>query len=100
MSKRNLRTSGCRIEGLSRAVDRPPEIGVPDRSRFEEVHPPAQEALQILEEAEESIRVLLVGHRLELHQEVEVTPLRVEVVPGRGAEQVQPRHTVLLAELP
>src|SRR3954469_10058174 len=100
MSKRNARASGCLIESPARPRDGLPEIGVLDRLALQEIDPPAEEGFQVRQQAEEAVRVLPGRHRREFHQEVEIAGLRIEVVAGRGAEEVQPFDPVLEAKLP
>src|SRR5215203_7506659 len=79
MSKRNACGSGRFIEDLARPLDRPPEIRVLDRLAFQKVDSPPEQILEIL-------------------QEVEVARLRIKVVTGGGAEEVQSLDPMLEAE--
>src|SRR5829696_3538846 len=98
MSKRKVRASGRFIEDLARPLNGLPEVGILDWFGFQEIYTPPEQMLEILQQTEEAVRMFGGRHRLELHQEVEVTGRRIEVVPGGGAEEVQPLDPVLDAE--
>ena len=69
-------------------------VRVPKRGRLHEVDSPAEEGLQIGEEAEVGVGVILRRRRRELHEEVEVAPLGIEVIANGRPEQGQPLHGV------
>lgn len=83
MSKRYLRTSGGFKEQDPAGLDRVAEVRVPDGAGLDEVNSNSEEDLEILLQPEEVIRVLARGHRLELHQEIDITPPGVERLPHR-----------------
>src|SRR3954468_23363462 len=76
-----------------------PEIRVLDRLSLQQVHAPAKQAFEVGEEPEERLGMPGGRHRLELDQEVEVAPPRLELVAGPGAEQVEARNEVLPAKV-
>jgi len=87
MSKRCLRTSGCFKEEHLTGVDGLPEVGVPDGTRFDQVHRTLQEGLEIFLQPEVVPSVLGGNHLLELHQHVDVTAGGIETLAGRGADE-------------
>src|SRR3954471_8803240 len=75
-----------------------PEIRVLDRLSLQQVHAPAEQAFEVGEEPEERLGMPGGWHGLELDQEIEVAPRRLELVAGPRAEQVEARYEVLPAE--
>ena len=68
------------MEHGPRGLDRLQEVRVPDRLELDHVDGPAEELLEGFEETEVAIRSMPHLRRVELHEEVQVACLRVEVV--------------------
>ena len=73
------------------------QVGVADGLDLHEVHLSREKLFELLEKAEVRVGVLVGGHGLERHTEVQVAVAGIEVVPHRGTEQGQALDPVALA---
>ena len=97
MSKRNFLASSRIEQGLG-FFHRLPEIGVRDRRFDHEVHPPLEQLLQRLQQAEIAVGVSGSNGRLKLYQQVQVAFAGVKRLRGGRPEEFQPPDPMPPAE--
>ena len=73
------------------------KITVSDRAGHDQIDGTLQQALQTLQKAEIRIRMLALVQGQEFDQKIDVTALKVEVIPGSGTENLQGFDPVALA---
>lgn len=91
MVSRRIHDDPRRLDGLQ-------EEAVANGARHDEVDWPLKERFEVFAQAEVSVGAFPFGERLKLDEEIDVTPLRVELVAGGRAEQLQPLHAMATAE--
>jgi hypothetical protein len=98
MSYRHFLASSRIEQGLV-AFNTLAEVRVPDGRGNNQVHPTLEELLQGLNQAKVGLSVDARRELLELHQEVKIAMLGVEIVTQCRAEELQAPHVVLAAKL-
>ena len=99
ISNRYLRVSGRLKQHHLGVADGLLEVGVATGSGLDQVDWDAEQALQILHQAEVRLRMLARRHRRELGEEVEIAALlRVEFSGCSGAEQGEAPYVSAPAE--
>src|SRR5687767_3290021 len=90
--------SGC-IELHPMAIGYLKEVRIGRRLHADQLHRMSEQGFQIFLQTEPSIGSLLPAVAAKLDKEIDIAPRRVEVAARGGAEELQPLHVVLAAEL-
>lgn len=75
------------------------EVRISDGRGNNQIHGSPEEMLQRLLEAKKGGCICARGHRLELHEEIEIAALSIESAIQGGAEELQPPDVELAAKL-
>ena len=75
------------------------KIRIADHAFGQQIHLPTQQALQRLGKFHKRIRVTGITSPAELHDEIKVAAVGLEIAARRRAKQIQPPHLVLPAQI-
>jgi hypothetical protein len=99
MSNRYFRASRGFKEEYPAGLDGVAEVGIPDGAGLDQVNGSSEEGLEILLRTEKMVCALARRHDVELHQEIDITPPRIERLPYRRPEDRESPNVVAFAEI-